>query len=58
MTNGDKIRQMNNEELIKFLEEFTYSTCPYCVFKFRDTNCINTNCYDAVFKWLESEAGK
>lgn len=53
MNNGDKIREMDNEELADFLDNLTY-------------NCARGYCFDCemydiekccrIYAWLESEA--
>lgn len=52
MTNGDKLREMDNEELADFLDKLT-------------NNCARGNCLDCemhdiekccrIYAWLESE---
>lgn len=51
MTNGDKIRNMSNEELIQTLSG---SKCCMCAYKYM-SNCFGENCNDGVAKWLKQE---
>ena len=53
MTNGDRIRQMSNEELAEMLSERL--VCHYCVRK-NDSNtfCLNS-CIEGIKAYLESE---
>lgn len=51
MKNIDKIRQMNSEELVKFLrEECHCSGCRICA-----GICHKTPCSDGMKQWLEQE---
>ena len=56
MTNGDKIRQMSNEELKDFLIEdyYMYARCKVC--KYQD-GCGTTisECEEGIKAYLESE---
>ena len=49
MTNGDKIRQMSDEEFSEFMK---HNFCPY-------ERCIDiedkTNCHDCISDWLREE---
>ena len=54
MTNGDRIRQMSNEELAK---EFSYDSenkCLLCAYNF-DIKCTGYNCEEGIKAYLESE---
>ena len=60
ITNGDKIRQMSNEELAEFFAlSFMCDTCPL-----KDVECIGdgetertyAHCYDKLFSYLNSPA--
>mgnify|MGYP003293292709 CR=1 FL=1 len=60
MKNIDKIRQMNSEELAKWLSSYTieYETCTYCpIYHFcRDINKDKViNCIKTHRQWLEQE---
>ena len=51
MTNGDRIRQMSNEELAQKII-FGCSKCAY------NDQCMNDGkfiCINGIFKWLESD---
>ena len=54
MTNGDKIRQMSNEELAKLLK----GNCTYCEFKDGDfVNCLDgdlMSCLDGCTKGIKA----
>ncbi len=50
MTNADKIRRKNNDELARFLKD---NGCPIP----EGTHCnAPMPCYDCIKEWLESEA--
>lgn len=58
MTNADKIRNMNDEELADFLEEF--EACDVC--KYLDNNrctfenpCVHEFAGAMIYDWLQSE---
>ena len=53
MTNFQKIKQMNIEELAKLLAD-TFPSCMFCE-AYIDGECDN-RCVKAQKKWLESEA--
>lgn len=48
MTNLEKIKNMNAEEMAKEIRRFDCDNCP-CV-----RNC-NTDCTESIQEWLESE---
>lgn len=54
MTNGDMIRQMNNEELSEFIDEIEWCRiCPHG--KIEETRCIFTSvdqCKQGIKYWL------
>lgn len=52
ISNGDKIRAMNDEELAEFLGKYFY--CEYACAAMNDT-CYE-NCDNAIIEWLQSEA--
>lgn len=54
MTNGDKIRGMNNEELAQLLWEFSGNVCEICYCSTRDDDC-NDMCKNNYGYWLERE---
>ena len=57
MTNGDKIRQMSNEELAKWLEEKARSeSCSFCI-------CLSSlfcdyRCIEGIKAYLDMEANQ
>ena len=53
MTNGDRIRQMSNEELaIKFGAKMT---CQMCICHLKNLNCADYKCREGIKAYLESE---
>ena len=50
-TNADRIRAMNDEELIKLLTGFCAFACI-----FPDKDCEHGNCEECVKEWLSSPA--
>lgn len=48
ITNGDKIRQMRNDELVGFLD------CSACLYAGHD--CANQDCTEGKLAWLKQEA--
>ena len=53
MTNGDRIRQMSNEELAKWLEDKSgFDTCKICDY---DNNLCEYECVAGIKAYLESE---
>ena len=55
MTNGDRIRQMSNEELAKCIDEkFRFSiSCEICMYDIK--NKCNYKCIKGIKAYLESE---
>lgn len=54
MTNGDKVRQMDNRELAKFM----FSDDRYCTESIRvnfEGNCMETPCTQCMLDWLNKE---
>ena len=49
MTNGDKIRQMSNEDLAKVI----CTQCSHCVFASKD--CRDINCQEGIKAYLDLE---
>ena len=47
MTNGDKIRQMSNEELAEVIDK----PCDYCL----SENCATTLCVEGIKAYLDME---
>ena len=60
MTNGERIRQMTDEELAKFLNKKTLGLTSVCKVpcEIYDVtgHCFVSECYDAFLKWLKQEA--
>lgn len=61
-TNADRIRQMSNEELKKFLILFSLQDCKYCAYSQVDGRFVlcqktkNNNCVDGLMEWLNAPA--
>ena len=55
MTNGDKVRQMNNDELARLFYDFEEKSCSYCVYKIEEKDC-GYACSLGYGEWLEREA--
>lgn len=55
MTNGDRIRQMSNEELAKWLDEkFRFSiSCEICMYDIE--NKCNYKCIEGIKAYLDME---
>lgn len=47
-TNADRIRAMNDEEMIELLKEFSAFSCI-----FPDKDCEEVSCVECVTKWLK-----
>jgi hypothetical protein len=54
MTNADKIRGMNDEQLADFLDRLIESPCHFC--RYSDGNSCDGSCDDATIDWLKQEA--
>lgn len=54
MTNAEKIRQMNNEDLAEFFD--THGVCGMCIFHNYYTSCFGFDCADGILHWLEQES--
>ncbi len=51
MTNGDRIRQMSNEELAEIIQ----GNCSYCEFAMKLEECHAGDCKKGIKAYLESE---
>ena len=51
MTNGDRIRQMSNEELANMF----YDKCECCKFEPGSKDCVENICVEGIKAYLESE---
>ena len=49
MTNGDRIRQMKDEELAKKLR------CNSCLYQIMKSECESLDCEYGILAWLEKE---
>lgn len=55
MTNGDRIRQMSNEELAEWLDDkMKVYSCNVCLYDYRQRRCNNA-CVEGIKAYLESE---
>lgn len=54
MTNGERIRNMSDEEIAEFILE-SRSICKVC--KMRNEECTGAfhECWDGICKWLKQE---
>lgn len=50
MTNGDRIRAMNDEELVKFIEDTQIAGCP------DPARSCRASCKDCIMDWLKQPA--
>jgi hypothetical protein len=55
ITNGDKIRQGGDDELIDFADGIRCRMCHYCVYS-KDKSCVDKagNCWEGVRAWLNA----
>lgn len=56
-TNGDRIRQGGDDELIDFADGIRRRMCHYCVYS-KDKSCVDKtgNCWEGVRAWLNAPA--
>lgn len=55
MTNGDKIRQMNDEEMAAMFDKIIQD-CEYChLYESCIQNTNSVTCKDMYLKWLQEE---
>ena len=58
MTNGDRIRQMSNEELAEFIERKTVCACSICFYRlngYDKKGICDVMCKEGIKAYLESE---
>ena len=59
MTNGDRIRQMSNEELAEYMDELTlYRGCNCCKYHYiKEFNCVTEkpSCKEGIKAYLDME---
>lgn len=58
MTNGDRIRQMSNEELAEFIERKTVCACSICFYRLSGNDgrgICDVLCKEGIKAYLESE---
>ena len=51
MTNGDKIREMTDEQLACYIRQ-----CAFCEYVHDGEKCVLDNCTAGIVKWLQKEA--
>jgi hypothetical protein len=56
MTNGDKIRKMNDEELARVINKPDCYMCEYDLLT--GDECMKLKCIDGILAWLQKEADK
>ena len=54
-TNGDRIRQMTDEELARWLNNEASCTCGICIGQRDKSSCTQYMCEECIAKWLEQE---
>lgn len=55
MTNGDRIRAMDDEELAHWLNDEANYTCNICIRQNEKSSCYDYSCDECVAKWLKQE---
>lgn len=55
MTNIEKIKRMNSEELANFLS-IHESPCEMCIFNKDKNDCLAYGCVEGIIDWLEQRA--
>lgn len=53
VTNGDRVRQMSNEELAEIISNVDCKICPACMTCFKEEN---ETCFDGMLTWLNAPA--
>ena len=57
MSNFDRIKAMNIDELAEFISQFA-DDCKFCICDLNDEKCKTFKfCSDGIKKWLESDTG-
>jgi hypothetical protein len=56
MTNGDKIRQMSNEELVEGMLNLDFCYCDFCLYECSSRECLENTCKDSIKAYLDMEA--
>ena len=56
MTNGDRIRNMNDMDLAcLIIDRSSIFSCSECPSEYGDTNMACASCYKYIMEWLKSE---
>ena len=55
MTNGDRIRQMSNEELVEDILNSDFCSCDLCIYECSGRECVENACKEGIKAYLESE---
>ena len=57
-TNGDRIREMTDDQLVKLFTAFEYDGKPFftCPAYVENHDCVTTDCRECFLKWLKQEA--
>ena len=55
MTNGDRIRQMSNEELAEGMINADFTYCDWCMYECGEGDCLNRSCKNAIKAYLDME---
>lgn len=57
MTNGDRIRQMTDEQLANFLIEADMNICDFCASQHAKSPlvCEQQDCTKGILEWLKQE---
>ncbi len=58
MTNGERIRNMTDEELAEWLDNEASFTCNICIRENEKSSCADYMCVEGVAKWLKQEVQK
>ena len=55
MTNGDRIRQMSNEELADNILNSDFRSCDLCIYECSSRECLESTCRESIKAYLDSE---
>lgn len=58
MTNLERIKNMNAEELAKVIFHINSYCCKVCKFKRKGKRCMGSDCRATIKLWLESEVSE
>ena len=57
-SNGDRIRQMTDEEIAHWLNNEANYTCNICIWQNETSSCYDYMCEECVAKWLKQEVSE